>query len=80
MPEKYKLVYAAILALVVTDTIRSRIKVIRHARMYLAAMKAYEETERDQTALISYLFDVLNKHEIEADEFDLIALNYYSDQ
>ncbi|HXQ32772.1 MAG TPA: hypothetical protein VN843_02000 [Anaerolineales bacterium] len=66
---------AALLTVFVVDDIKTKIEARKHAKVFLAATQAYEAVNAEQTAQISYLIHVLNKHEIEADEFDLIVLN-----
>lgn len=84
MPSKSQLVYAALVAVVLGQNLR--IRTVRNratqsanlANLYSAAIEAYENTERRQNAFIDYLCDLLEKHDIEADEFDMIALRYYA--
>lgn len=79
MPSKFKLVYAAILALVVGHDIKTRLKAAKLARMTLIAIEEYEDKQVSQQEVINYLIEKLDENQIPADEFDLIAIKYYTD-
>lgn len=76
MPNQLKLAYAAVLGLVVAHDIRTQIEAKKAAKLYLKGHQAHEETEAANEAQIQYLCHMLDKHDIPADEFDLIALYY----
>lgn len=71
----------AALVLVVAHDISTQIKAQKLNHDYRESLKnfieAAAEVDAANQAQIEYLMHVLNKHEIPADTFDLIALNYY---
>lgn len=68
-----------VLALSAASNLRTKIRAYKAAKLYLEAIKAYEETERSNTAQIQYLCQMLDKHGIEVTEFDLMVLAYHKD-
>jgi len=60
----------------VADSIRTRIEARKAAELYLAAHKQFEKNEAAHKGTIEYLVHMLNEHDIEIDQFDLIALNF----
>lgn len=73
-----KFAFAALLGLVVAHDIKTQIDARLSAKLYLVAAQAYEETEAQHVAMISYLCHMIDEHGIEPTEFDLIALGYNS--
>lgn len=76
MPRPSTLIYAAALALTVASDITSQIKAKKAAKLYITAYEAFMETEAANQAQISYLCHMLDQHDIPADEFDRIVLNF----
>lgn len=70
------LLITAALVLTIASDIKSRVEAKKAAKLYLASLEAYEETQRANEAQISYLCHMLDQHDIPADAFDLIALNF----
>lgn len=70
---------AATFALVAAHDIRTQIRTRKAAALFLAASKAYEETETAHEAQIMYLCHMLDQNEVPADEFDLIALHFHQE-
>lgn len=64
----------ALLLIVVADDIRTRIMTHKMAQLYVIAAEGFEETQLRHEYQIEYLCDMLNKNDIPADEFDMIAL------
>lgn len=77
MPKHFAL--AAVAAFAVAQNIQARVKAYNAAQLYLTAVQTYEETEAANHAQIAYLVSLLEQHDIEPTEFDLIALNYHSE-
>lgn len=78
MHKKFQLVYAAALTLVAVDDLRIRVRAYNAAKRYLASAEAFEETEQAHLAQIRYLCELMDKHNVPYDEFDLIALQSYN--
>lgn len=78
MPRKFNLIAGATLfGVLMYDNIKTKIEARKAAELYLASHQEFEETQRDYEAQIIYLCHMIDKHDVPADEFDLIALNYH---
>ena len=73
---KSQRVLATLTFLAVCHDIKTQIEATKAAKLYLAAVKAYEETQQANEAQIEYLCHMLDENDIDADAFDLIVLNY----
>lgn len=76
MFDKDKLVLAGIVVLTTAHDIRTQQKIRQIAKTALELTKSKETQIATQHLQIAYLCHLLNKHDIPADEFDLIALNF----
>lgn len=66
----------ALIALVVIDDIHARIRASKAGDYYLEAQAEFEKDTAAQNAQIKYLCHIIDKHDIDVDEFDMIVLNY----
>lgn len=77
MPTPSRIIQGAILALAVAHDMRTQIQARKNAALFLEANEAFEELNEIHKAQIKYLCYMLDKNEIPADDFDLIALHYH---
>lgn len=77
MPNKLALIPAVALALVVAHDIKTQIKTKQLAELFATAYVEMEENQHANVAQIQYLCHKLNEANLDADEFDLIVLNYH---
>jgi hypothetical protein len=71
------IVTAVAFALVVAHDVTVQIKADYASKLALKAEKALKEELMVEYARVIYLCSVLEKHDVPADEFDEIALNFH---
>ena len=76
MPSKWTIFEGTVVALSVATALKTRIEAKKAAALYLDSHESFVEIQRANEAQIQYLCHMLDKHDIPADEFDLIALHY----
>lgn len=78
MFNKLNVISIATFAALAVSELKFRILAKQAARAYLEAHQAYEEQSEAQHAQMLYLWHKLEEHNVEIDEFDMIALNFDS--
>jgi hypothetical protein len=78
MPRKYQIAIGAVVVLSLADSLHTRIKMRKNALLFIKAGQVFEAHQRSDRHQVLYLQSLLSEHDIEIDEFDLIALNYHT--
>jgi len=73
-----KLALAAVVVVAVAHDIKTQINAQKAAQIYLKAHEAHKEMEAISEHQIKYLMHILEEHDIELSEFNLLALNFNS--
>jgi|tagenome__1003787_1003787.scaffolds.fasta_scaffold12023294_1 hypothetical protein len=75
MPSKFTLITgAAFVGVLMYDNIKTKIQLRTAAELYIASHEAFEKTQTANEAQILYLCHMIDKNNVTADEFDLMAL------
>lgn len=80
MPTKPQIIRGTIIALAIAHDVHTQIQARKTVALCLEAQEALKEMDAIHKAQITYLCHMLNKNDIPADEFDLIALHYHHTQ
>ena len=74
MPHHLK--FALLIAAIVADDLKVRRFTTKLCKAYVELNETHEQTVAAQEARNQYLCHLLNEHDVEVDEFDMIALNF----